>query len=166
MTDNAFLGIDHVTIPVRDLALAERFYVGLLGGTVLMRIDADFLARVGRPAPPDAFHTSIGFGGETRLDLFQQPTGQPALAAGHPHIALRVKPEAMDGLVARLRAQGIPVDGPRRLGPPGQASAYFNDPSGNHLEFATMGYAREIEVGPPDMPTLAHAWSGEPVPAV
>jgi catechol 2,3-dioxygenase-like lactoylglutathione lyase family enzyme len=166
MNERPFMGLGHVTVPVRDLALAERFYVELLGGEVLMRIDAAFLARLGRPAERDAFHTSIGFGGETRLDLFPQPSGQPALGDGHPHIAIRVRPEALDALVSRLRACGVPVDGPRRLGPTGQASAYFNDPFGNHLEFETMGYATEIEIGPPDMSSLAYAWTGEtPAPA-
>jgi catechol 2,3-dioxygenase-like lactoylglutathione lyase family enzyme len=158
MTDNPFLGLGHVTVPVLDLSLAERFYAGLLGGTVLMRIDADFLARLGRPASPDAFHTSIGFGGEARVDLFRQEQGQPEAKAGHPHIAIRVRPEGLDGLVARLREHGVPVDGPRRLGPPGHASAYFNDPFGNHLEFETMGYAGEVPVGPPDMAALPYVW--------
>jgi catechol 2,3-dioxygenase-like lactoylglutathione lyase family enzyme len=160
MNERPFLGVGHVTVPVRDLALAERFYVDLLGGEVLMRIDAAFLTRLGRPADAGAFHTSIGFGGETRLDLFAQPGGQPAADAGHPHIAIRVRPEALDALVQGLRDCGVPVDGPRRLGPPGHASAYFNDPFGNHLELETMGYAREIEVGPPQMASLVYAWSG------
>jgi len=35
------------------------------------------------------------------------------------------------------------VAGPTRPGPPGQASFYFNDPFGNHLELVTLGsYAR------------------------
>jgi catechol 2,3-dioxygenase-like lactoylglutathione lyase family enzyme len=157
MSETPFLGIGHVTIPVRDLVRAERFYVKLLGGEVLMRVDAEFLERLGRPADPRAFHTSIGYGGKTRLDLFQQDEGQPPPDAGHPHIAVRVRPEALDELVRRLRDSGVPVQGPNRLGPPGQASAYFNDPFGNHLEFETMGYRGDVVVGPPDMRSLVYA---------
>ena len=156
MSDTPFLGLGHVTVPVRDLAHAEQFYVGLLGGEVLMRVDAAMLARLGRPADPRAFHTSISFGGDARLDLFQQTGGQPPAEAGHPHIAIRVRPEALDELVGRLRDNGVPVEGPNRLGPPGQASAYFNDPFGNHLEFETMGYQGDVAVGPPDMRSLIY----------
>ena len=47
---DAFLGVDHITIPVRDLEVAERFYVDVLGGRVLGRIDAALLKSLGRPA--------------------------------------------------------------------------------------------------------------------
>jgi catechol 2,3-dioxygenase-like lactoylglutathione lyase family enzyme len=157
---NTFLGIGHVTVPVKDLELAEQFYIGLLGGSVLMRIDANFLERVGRPSDPRAFHTSVTFGSETRLDLFLQDEGQPPAWSGHPHIAIRVRPESLMAKIEKLREHGIPVDGPNRLGPPGQASAYFNDPFGNHLEFETHGYEGEVKIGPPDMARLVHNWTG------
>ena len=50
---------------------------------------------------------------------------------------------------------------PRQIacsGPPGQASLYFNDPSGNHLEVTTMGYTGDIEVGAPRMSRLSYAY--------
>ncbi len=58
----------------------------------------------------------------------------------------------------RLNDAGIPTYGPTRLGPPGQASLYFNDPSGNHLELVTHGFVPVIPVGPPDMKALAYEW--------
>ncbi len=157
---DAFLGVDHITIPVRDLEVAERFYVDVLGGRVLGRIDAALLKSLGRPVDPDSLHISITFGSNTRFDLFRQSDGQPPVAAGHPHIAIGVRPEAIDGLVRRLTAHGVPSEGPNRLGGPGQASVYFNDPFGNHLEFATHGYRSDIPVGPPDMAALAYSWAG------
>jgi len=156
--DDAFLGIGHLTIPVRDLEVAERFYVDLLGGTVLMRVDAEFLKLAGRPAEPRSFHTSIAFGSDTRLDLFPQRNGQPPATAAHPHIAIRVRPESILSLVKHLRDCGIPVEGPNRLGPPGHASAYFNDPFGNHLELETFGYEGEVKIGPPNMEALIYSW--------
>jgi catechol 2,3-dioxygenase-like lactoylglutathione lyase family enzyme len=154
-------GLDHVTIPCRDLRVAEAFYVGVLGARVLMRIDEAFLRRMGRNVDADAgaIHTSIVFGGGARLDLFVQRDGQPPPLAGHPHHAFGVSPRVMLRWKQRLNDAGIPTYGPTRLGPPGQASLYFNDPSGNHLELVTHGFVPEIPVGPPDMSKLTYEWS-------
>jgi catechol 2,3-dioxygenase-like lactoylglutathione lyase family enzyme len=171
-------GLDHVTIPCRDLRVAEDFYVGLLGGRVLMRIDEAFRRKVGRLADADstsaaslrrglhegagagAIHTSVVFSDGPRLDLFVQPSGQPPLATGHPHHAFFVPPRELLGWKARLDAAGVPTFGPTRLGPPGQASLYFNDPFGNHLELVTHGFVPEIPIGAPDMSRLAYEWRG------
>ncbi|HEU4539390.1 MAG TPA: VOC family protein, partial [Polyangiaceae bacterium] len=113
--------IDHVTLPVRDLALARRFYCDVLGACHLMTIDAESLARFGRPPAPNdgegAYHVSLLLGGSTRLDLFQQRAGQPPLAQGHPHLAFRVTPGAMLTWKARLEQHGVPTEGPLQLGP-------------------------------------------------
>ena len=42
---------DHVTIPCQDLAIAEEFYVGLLGAKVALRLDAPRLERLGWSRP-------------------------------------------------------------------------------------------------------------------
>lgn len=165
-------GIDHLTIPVHDMAKAERFYIGLLGGELLMRIDEEFLRHVTPDLyPPERraelhsggspIHTSIRLGNGPRIDLFLQDYGQAGLAQPHPHLAFRVDPQALRAVTAALQAQGIPTDGPRRLGPPGQASVYFNDPFGNHLEFTTMEFYEEIPIGAPDMKTLHHEWNDQ-----
>jgi catechol 2,3-dioxygenase-like lactoylglutathione lyase family enzyme len=96
-------------------------------------------------------------GGSTRLDLFLQQAGQPPLTQGHPHLAFRVAPGLMLTWKARLEEHGVPTEGPLRLGPPGQASLYFNDPFGNHLEITCLGYTREIPVRPPTLTGLAWA---------
>lgn len=151
--------LDHVTIPVHDLETAHRFYCDLLGGALLAKIDNDFFQKVGRPLQEaDAqgvFHISVLFGGPTRVDLFQQRYGQAEPAEGHPHYAFAVTPRDLPKWKARLSAQGIPCDGPLQLGPPGQASLYFNDPFGNHLELTTMGFGEAIQVRPPEMARLA-----------
>jgi catechol 2,3-dioxygenase-like lactoylglutathione lyase family enzyme len=153
-------GLDHATIPCADLGVAEDFYVGLLGARVLMRIDEAFLRKVGRAedANAGAIHTSVVFSGGPRLDLFVQPTGQPPLSAGHPHLAFAVPPHELPRWKKRLDDVGVPTFGPTRLGPPGQASLYFNDPFGNHLELVTHGYVPDIPVGPPVMSSLAYQW--------
>jgi len=153
-------GLDHVTIPCHDLPVAEVFYVGVLGARILMRIDEAFLRKVGRfeDADKGAIHTSVVFSGGPRIDLFIQPEGQPPPLAGHPHHAFHVRPGELLKWKRRLNDAGVPTYGPTRLGPPGQASLYFNDPSGNHLELVTQGIVPDTLVGAPDMNALAYSW--------
>jgi catechol 2,3-dioxygenase-like lactoylglutathione lyase family enzyme len=153
-------GVDHIAIPVNDIEAAERFYVGVLGAEVLMRVTREFMAQV-MPWRPDhdtdrGLHTSIRFGDGPRIDLFLQGHGQPRPEQDHPHLAFAVRPEDLLELKAALNARGVPTDGPRRLGPPGQASLYFNDPFGNHLELACMGFTGEVTLGPPDNASYAY----------
>ncbi|MBV9946834.1 MAG: VOC family protein [Myxococcales bacterium] len=150
--------LDHVTIPVHDLAAARAFYCDVLGAEYMMTIDAAALARFGRPpAPADGdgvFHVSVLLAGSTRLDLFQQRSGQPGVTQGHPHYAFRVPPRDILRWKALLEAHHVPTEGPLQLGPPGQASLYFNDPSGNHLEICCLGFSGAIPVRPPEMTGL------------
>lgn len=151
--------LDHVTIPVLDLEAARRFYCDVLGGIHLMTIDAEALRRFGRPEAPDdgdgVFHVAVLLGGVTRVDLFLQRAGQPGLVQGHPHLAFRVPPGDMRRWQERLEARGVPTEGPLQLGFPGQASLYFNDPSGNHLEIVCAGFGEPIPIRPPEMTRLA-----------
>ncbi len=154
-------GIDHLTIAVTDLETARRFYCDVLGGSLLMVFDDAALARFGRPPAPNggesAHHVSVYMGGATRVDLFLQHAGQPAPTIGHPHYAFAVPARELMGWQRRLADNGVPVEGPLRLGPPGQASIYFNDPFGNHLELTCMGFAGAVEQRPPVPARLAWA---------
>jgi catechol 2,3-dioxygenase-like lactoylglutathione lyase family enzyme len=154
-------GVDHVTLPCKDLAAAEGFYVGVLGARVMLRVDADFMRQMGRPAEEAArgTHISVVFDGGPRLDLFQYDEGQPPALSDHPHLALAVSPKELLAWRARLEGAGVRTDGPRRLGPRGQASLYFNDPSGNHLELTALGFQGALPLGAPDMARLSHSSS-------
>jgi catechol 2,3-dioxygenase-like lactoylglutathione lyase family enzyme len=154
--------LDHITIPVHDLAMARQFYCDVLGAAYSMTVDDQTFKRFGRPPAPNggegAHHVSVHFGGITRVDLFLQRTGQPAAGSGHPHFAFGVSPRHLLGWKSYLESRGVPTDGPLQLGPPGQASLYFNDPFGNHLELECMGFSKPIPNRPPVMSNLA--WQG------
>ncbi|HEY6922087.1 MAG TPA: VOC family protein, partial [Steroidobacteraceae bacterium] len=155
--------LDHVTIAVRDLDVARRFYCEVLGAEHFMTVDDETFRRFGRPPAENAgeglHHVSVYLGGTTRIDLFLQRTGQPAVAQGHPHYAFHVPARHLLSWKSRLEGHGVPTEGPLQLGPPGQASLFFNDPFGNHLELACLGFSRPIPIRPPVM--TAVAWSNE-----
>ncbi|HUB97528.1 MAG TPA: VOC family protein [Stellaceae bacterium] len=153
--------LEHVTIPVKDLTLARKFYCEVLGASYFMTIDDETFRRFGRPPAENngegSHHVSVYMGGVTRLDLFLQSAGQPPANAGHPHYAFKVSPRDLRKWQRILEENGVPCDGPMQLGPPGQASLYFNDPFGNHLEVTCMGFTDPIPVRAPAMTRLT--WS-------
>ena len=155
--------LDHVTIAVRDLAVARQFYCEVLGAEHFMTIDDETFRRFGRPPAANdgegSHHVSVYLGGKTRLDLFLQQSGQPAAAQGHPHYAFEVPARHLLRWKAKLEARGVPSEGPLQLGPPGQASLYFNDPFGNHLELVCLGFSKAIPIRPPVMSAVV--WGRE-----
>lgn len=160
MTTPHVLGIAHLTLPIHDLDQAERFYVDLLGATLLRRMDrTTFLqSRPDRANEADAanspLHLAVRFGDAPELHLFLQKGRARATPVPHPHLALEVTPADLDLGIARLQHAGVRLDGPRRLGPKGHASVYFADPFGNTLELVTTDYRGEVRSGPPDVSVL------------
>jgi catechol 2,3-dioxygenase-like lactoylglutathione lyase family enzyme len=154
------LGFDHLTFPVHDLDAAERFYVGVLGARVLRRFDRATFQRY-RPerahesdAENSPLHLALAFHGTPELHLFVQKNRCQTTPAPHPHLAMAVDADALDVFIERLQRAGVPIDGPRRLGPPGHASVYFADPFGNTLELVTHDYHGDVQLGPPDVTRL------------
>jgi catechol 2,3-dioxygenase-like lactoylglutathione lyase family enzyme len=137
-------GFHHITLPVHDLDSAETFYVRLLGATLVRKADAD----------DRAFHFAVKLHDGPELHLFLETNRGKTVPAPHPHLAMTVDSDQLDAFAMRLRAANVPIDGPRRLGPPGHASVYFADPSGNTLELVTMGYEGPVLEGPPDVSRL------------
>jgi catechol 2,3-dioxygenase-like lactoylglutathione lyase family enzyme len=142
------------------LQKAEDFYVGLLGGELIRRFDREtFLKfRPDRAAEADAenspLHLAVRLGDSPELHLFLQRGYTGKAPSPHPHLAFNVDNDDLDAFRARLSAAGIALDGPRRLGPPGQASVYFTDPWGQLLELSTTGYGGPTLEGPPDLAAL------------
>ena len=121
--------IDHVSVPVRDLAAATRFYeavLGALGSTALER----------RPA-------TVGFGKQyaefwinLRGDL------QPASANSGAHVCFRARStELVDAFHAAALSHGGASDGAPGLRPQhgeGYYAAFIRDPDGNRIEAVTF----------------------------
>jgi len=154
-------GVEHLTIPVKDLAVARQFYCDVLGGTLFMTIDDAALEKYGRPPAPNggegSHHHSVYLGGATRVDLFLQQAGQAPPMLGHPHYAFGVPARDLLKWQGRLAAAGVKMDGPLRLGPPGHASIYFDDPFGNHLEITCLGFSGAVEMRPPMASRISRA---------
>ncbi|HET6412497.1 MAG TPA: VOC family protein [Anaeromyxobacter sp.] len=119
--------LDHVTVPCRDLRVAEVFYVGLLGARVALRLDERLLMRVGwtreQIRRDHAEHVSLTLGVGPRIDIFEYPAGIPGeRAVMHTHMAFWVPPGQFLGWQRRLSGRGsAPPDPPgpaRRVKPP------------------------------------------------
>lgn len=112
-------GVHHVSVNVRDVDEALKFYCGPLG----------LEQRHDRP--------DFGFGGAW-LDIGGQQVhlieGEVPPANGQ-HFAVRV--EDMDGTVSELRSLGIEVSDPIPVGR--NLQAFLSDPSGNSIELHEVG---------------------------
>jgi catechol 2,3-dioxygenase-like lactoylglutathione lyase family enzyme len=126
-TRGRFLGLDHVTIAVQDLAVAERFYSDILG--------AELLGGTSR-------QLTYWFGGGVRVQLCLQRRREAT--TDHPRYGFAVAPWDLLLFKETLEAHGIAVTGPAPGGPPGHTTLHFLDPFGNHLELTAMGYIHDL----------------------
>ncbi|MFI6042327.1 VOC family protein [Nocardia sp. NPDC051321] len=110
------LALHHVSINVRDLDRALRFYVDLLGLT----------QRTDRPHDLGIEGAWLDVG-DRQLHLIVQPDVPPALGQ---HFALLV--DQLDIAVPALRSQGLTVSDPVQIGQGRQS--FMSDPDGNVVE--------------------------------
>ena len=123
-------GFSHVTINVRDLPASLRFYVDLLGMTLVHRGEHDVYLEWG-----DAWVCLL----ERDALASQQPS------YGVDHVAFRIAEASFDGAVAQLRAADVPiVRGPEQRGL--GRSIYFLDPDGTQIELHTSTLAERMAV--------------------
>lgn len=131
-------GLHHVGIPVRDMATAERFYVGVLG-----------LAPC--PGKPNWLHAG------DRYSVHLMPWWAPPLPRGPArHLTLSV--ERLEDAAAHLLAHGLrpyqlTVDQAHRhdvaAGDPldfGIGTLFVEDPDGNTVEFLEPGRGIDREI--------------------
>jgi catechol 2,3-dioxygenase-like lactoylglutathione lyase family enzyme len=123
--------IDHVSVPVRSLEAASRFYEGVLGALGYGKL-------VMRPG-------TMGFGkryAEFWLNL--RPGMSPPDSASGAHVCLRARSrEEVDAFHAAGLALGGSDDGPpgpREHDNPSQVyyAAFLRDPDGNRIEAVTF----------------------------
>jgi len=124
----------HLAFPVRDLAATRRFYAEVLG------------CQVGRES--DRWIDFDFFGHQISAHLRPETPAETATsevdgkAVPLRHFGAILPPAAWQALAARLRAAGVAfIVEPqvRFAGEPGeQATMFFQDPSGNALEFKSF----------------------------
>jgi len=117
--------IDHVSVPVRDLAAASAFYEAVLGALGLVALER-------RPA-------TVGFGKSYPEFWINLRRDTPALAAGHgAHVCFRARTaDLVDAFHAAALAAGGVSDGAPGLRPQhgdGYYAAYIRDADGNCIE--------------------------------
>ncbi len=122
-------GYNHMTLPVRDMHEAKRFFVAALGGTVAFE----------RPE-----HITVIVGG-AEIGLSSEAEGWTAADAEYPHYTLLVKSADMIPLKQRLETYAVPTsDLWSRNG--SDTAMYLRDPSGTlwelYCESGFQGVAR------------------------
>jgi catechol-2,3-dioxygenase len=119
MTDTLVQGFAELTLEVRDRAVAEDFYTGVLGLTVLAREDD---------------RTWLAAGDHARLGLWLPGEKEYGDEGGrHVHFAFSAAPGRLDALRERLETAGVDHRGPEKH-PGGDRSLYVEDPEGNVVE--------------------------------
>jgi glyoxylase I family protein len=127
-------GVHHLAIQVRDLLKAERFYVGVLGLSVLRRW-------LGQDGAERSVWIDLGGGSAGRpatflaLEIVPARAGQPTAAEdpgragrpGHHLVALGIARSERAAWETRLAAAGVPITGRSTF------TVYFCDPEGNRL---------------------------------
>lgn len=125
--------IDHVSVPVRNLAAATRFYEAVLGVLGIEKLEV-------RPA-------TVGFGKKYSDFWINLRADTPALPENYgAHVCFRARSiDLVDAFhVAALKAGGT-SDGAPALRPQhgeGYYAAFIRDPDGNRIEAVTFTAAK------------------------
>jgi catechol 2,3-dioxygenase-like lactoylglutathione lyase family enzyme len=117
-------GVSELVLEVQDLEASEAFYAGLLG-----------LPVVERWAQREAIWVMAG--DRTRIGLWRPQIGLAGGQGGaHVHFAMHIAEADYDAVVARLRAEGAPVE-EISFGTTHGRAAYLTDPDGHVVELWT-----------------------------
>lgn len=122
--------IDHVSIAVRDLAAATRFYEAVLGAIGMMVIDSR--------------EATVGFGKQYSEFWINRRAGMTPVEAGSgAHVCFRARSsEMVDAFHAAALKAGGASDGAPGLrkhdGEGGYYAAFIRDPDGNRIEAVTF----------------------------
>lgn len=117
-------GFNHMTLPVRDLPEAKRFWTTIFGGSVTLDL---------------AEHATVVVGG-AEIGFAPQDGGWTGFDSENPHYTFLVEPDDLLPLRERLESYGVPTHDLCTRNE-GDASMYFRDPSGNLWElYCERGY--------------------------
>ena len=121
--------IDHVSVTVRDLARAARFYQAVLGALGFAQLET-------RPA-------TVGFGKQyAEFWINLRPDAQAMGTESGAHVCFRARSsEMVDAFHAAALAAGGASDGAPGLRPQhgeGYYAAFVRDPDGNRIEAVTF----------------------------
>jgi catechol 2,3-dioxygenase-like lactoylglutathione lyase family enzyme len=119
--------IDHIAIPVRDLAANEAFYLNVLG----------LKFKTTRRNPDGSPRQTYVLAGENIIGLHLPGVIAEASSSVAPRVGVGVTRERFDQVQRNLKAANHSFRGPveHSEGDPLAQSVYFDDPDGNHLEF-------------------------------
>ena len=125
--------IDHVSVPVRDLDKAARFYEAVLGTLGIKKLET-------RPATVGFGKTYPEFWLNLRPEMAVIPTGSGA------HVCFRARDaELVDAFHVAALGAGGSSDGAPGLRPQhgeGYYAAFIRDPDGNRIEAVTFVNAK------------------------
>jgi catechol 2,3-dioxygenase-like lactoylglutathione lyase family enzyme len=128
-------GVSELVLEVQDLAASEAFYAGLLG-----------LPVVERWAKREAIWVMAG--DRTRIGLWRPQVGLAGGRGGtHVHFAMHIAEADYDAVVARLRADGAPVE-EISFGTTHGRAAYLTDPDGHVVELWTWDVSGHLATIP------------------
>lgn len=122
---------------VDDLAAARAFYVGVVGGAVLLDTSRLLALSINAPSVLLLFQR-----GATSAPL--ETAGgvvPPHGATGVQHVAFAIASDALDDWRAHLIRSGVEIESEVRW-ERGGVSLYVRDPDGHSVEFATPGLWR------------------------
>ena len=113
-------GLFHATLPVTDLARAERFYQELLG--------------IERHATPSYFPETVVFLDlvNTMIHLVRYPDDVPRPDPRSTHLAIEV--DDLEAALAKVKAMGATILRDIVARPDGMRCFYFLDTEGNRVE--------------------------------
>ena len=118
--------IDHIAIPVRDLALNQSFYIDVLG----------LKFKTTRRNPDGSPRQTYVLAGDNIIGLHLPGINAVPSASAGPRIGIGVSTERFDQVEQNLTLAKHPFRGPleHSAEAPLIQSIYFDDPDGNHLE--------------------------------
>jgi len=140
-----FYGVHHLALNTDNMKMTVDFYIGVLGMRLVHAMKVPPGIGVGpgnRGNPPfeEIRHYFFDMGRDGLLAFFEIPKGakqrgdRNALGAMQ-HVSFAVAPSTQARIRERLKANGIPFDGPLEV-LPGVFSIYLYDPNDIRLEFS------------------------------